>query len=115
MRRIYLQNRNRLTDIENKFMVAKGDSGEELGVWDQQTHITIHKTDKQQGFTVQHREIYSLVITYNGKVLKKSMYVYTFIYLNHFAVHLKLTYYCNYTSIKILRKHRREANGFGRR
>ena len=36
----YLQNRNRLTDIENKLTVTKGDSGEEwrgrekLGVWD---------------------------------------------------------------------------------
>ena len=32
----YLQNRNRLTDIENKFMVTKGDGGGErdkLGVW----------------------------------------------------------------------------------
>ena len=99
-------------------MVAKGDSGEELGVWDQQTHIAIHKTDKQQGFTVQHREIYSLVITYKGKVSEKEyvcIYIQVLIYLNHFAVHLKLTYYCNYTSIKILRKHRREENGFGRR
>ena len=99
-------------------MVAKGDSGEELGVWDQQTYIAIHKTDKQQGFTVQHREIYSLVITYKGKVSEKEyvcIYIHVLIYLNHFAVHLKLTYYCNYTSIKILRKHRREENGFGRR
>ena len=45
----YLQNRNRLTDIENKFIITKGDGREELGVWDQQTHIAIHKADKQQG------------------------------------------------------------------
>ena len=32
----YLQNKNRLTDIENKLMVAKRDSGgrDKLGVWD---------------------------------------------------------------------------------
>ena len=33
----YLQNRNRLTDIENKFMVIKGKRGgmmDKLGVWD---------------------------------------------------------------------------------
>ena len=33
----YLQNRNRLTDIENKLMVTKGESGagrDKLAVWD---------------------------------------------------------------------------------
>ena len=32
----YLQNRNRLTDIENKFMVTKGEvvGRDKLGVWD---------------------------------------------------------------------------------
>ena len=33
----YLQNRNRLTDIRNKLMVTRGDSGgvgDKLGVWD---------------------------------------------------------------------------------
>ena len=33
----YLQNRNRLTDIENKLTVTKGERGRErdkLGVWD---------------------------------------------------------------------------------
>ena len=34
----YLQNRNRHTDLENKLMVTKGDSGDggrdKLGVWD---------------------------------------------------------------------------------
>ena len=31
----YLQNRNRLTDIENKLMVTKGETGRyKLGVWD---------------------------------------------------------------------------------
>ena len=30
-----------------------------LGVWDQHIHTTIYKTDKQQGPTVQHRDLYS--------------------------------------------------------
>ena len=34
---MYLQNRNRLTDIENKFMVTKGETcgwRDKLGVWE---------------------------------------------------------------------------------
>ena len=34
---LYLRNRNRLTDIENRLVVAKGEVGRErigLGVWD---------------------------------------------------------------------------------
>ena len=33
---------------------------DKLGVWDQQIQITIYRTDKQQGPTVQHRELYSI-------------------------------------------------------
>ena len=47
----YLQHRNRLRDIENKFMVTKGDSqgpgGDKLGVWDKHIHTTIYKIGKQ--------------------------------------------------------------------
>ena len=32
---------------------------DKLGVWDQQIH-TVYKIDKQQGPTVQHRELYSI-------------------------------------------------------
>ena len=31
---------------------------DKLGVWDEQIHSTGHKTDKLQGPTVQHRELY---------------------------------------------------------
>ena len=53
----YLQNRNSFTDIENKFMVTKGESGkgggeDKLGVWDYQKHTTMCKRDKQHGLTV---------------------------------------------------------------
>ena len=39
---IYLQNRNRPTDIENKLMVTKGDSGAEEGEMHQEFGTNIH-------------------------------------------------------------------------
>ena len=39
---------------------GQGGGVDKLGVWDQQTHTTIYKIDKQQGPTVQHRELYSI-------------------------------------------------------
>ena len=57
----YLQNRNRLTDIEDKLVVTKGDTWqrgrEKSGAWDKHTHTTIYKIDNQQGPTVEHREL----------------------------------------------------------
>ena len=32
-----------------------------LGVWDWHMHTTIYKIDNQQGPTVQHRELYSIL------------------------------------------------------
>ena len=43
---IYLQNRNRLTDIENKFTIIKGER--------------VGRGGKQQGPTVKYRELYSI-------------------------------------------------------
>ena len=39
----YLQNRNRLTDVENKLRVTKGErvGRDKLGVWDEQIHTII--------------------------------------------------------------------------
>ena len=34
--------------------------GDKLGVWDQQIQTTIYKIDKQEGHTVEHRELYSI-------------------------------------------------------
>ena len=33
---------------------------DKLGVWDQQMQTVIYRMDKQQGPTVQHRELYSI-------------------------------------------------------
>ena len=45
----YLQNRNRVTDVENKLMVTKGGKQgwgrDKLGDWDWQIHTTIYKID----------------------------------------------------------------------
>ena len=34
--------------------------GDKLGVWNQEIQATIYKIDKQQGFTVEHRELYAI-------------------------------------------------------
>ena len=56
----YLQ--NRITDIENEFMVAQGVDGS-LGVWDKHIHtaMSIFKMDNQQGCTVQHKEVFFML------------------------------------------------------
>ena len=41
----YIQNRNRRTDIENEFMVTKGESREGTNY----IHMTMYKIDKPQG------------------------------------------------------------------
>ena len=70
----YLQNRNRLTGIENKLMVTKGERGgrDKLGVWDLQIHTIIYKIGKQQDLLYSSGNYTQyLVITYNGKISKK--------------------------------------------
>ena len=57
---MYMQNRNRLTDIENKLVVISWKSAGErsrLWIWNQKIQINMYKTDKQQGYIVQHKEL----------------------------------------------------------
>ena len=62
------------------------------------------KVDKQQGPTVQHRELYSISYdSRNGKQYGKEcvcMYIYIYIYvkLNHLAVQQQLTH-CKSTTL----------------
>ena len=51
-KRTYLQNRNRVTDVENKHGYQGERGGDKLGDWDWHTHTTIYKIDNQQGPTV---------------------------------------------------------------
>ena len=46
----FFQNRNKLTDLENKFMVATGEErgGGMVKVWNKYVHITIFKMNNQQ-------------------------------------------------------------------
>ena len=47
------------------------------GTWDQQTHTTIYITDNQQGPTVEHRELYSVLCDnhYEKRIWKRGIYV----------------------------------------
>ena len=50
---MYIQNRNRVTDIENKLVVTKGEKEvgrDKLHIRDKQIQTTIYKIDKQQGY-----------------------------------------------------------------
>ena len=49
-----MHNRNKFTGIENRLMVTKREreGAYKLGPQDQQIKTTLHKTDKQKGFTV---------------------------------------------------------------
>ena len=54
--------KNRLTDVENRFVVAKKEVGawrEELGFKGQHMQIIIYRMGTQDP-TVQHRELYSV-------------------------------------------------------
>ena len=63
-----LQNINTLIDFKNETMVAglEGRDGRRgsSGVWDAHVHTALFKKDNQQGPTVQHREICSML--YSG-------------------------------------------------
>ena len=58
----YLQNRNRLTDIERKHGYQRGKvvGRDKLGIWNWHIHTTIFKIDKQQGLTIYYRELCSI-------------------------------------------------------
>ena len=77
-----LQKRKKLTDIENEPMVAGGeDAGRDSqGVWDGHVYTAIFKMDNQQGPTVQHRELFSILCNnLNGKRFEKEqIYIYMY-------------------------------------
>ena len=66
---MYLQNRNRLSDTENKLMVAKWDGGrDKLGVWDEYIHTTIKEVnDKDLLLYCMGNYIHYLIVTHKGK------------------------------------------------
>ena len=59
---LYLQNRKRLTDIENELTVAgEMDGGKGQRVRDGNVHTAIFKMDNKHGPTLQHMELFSLL------------------------------------------------------
>ena len=76
----FLKNRNKPTGIENKLMVMRGERVREdkSGAWNQQIQTIIYKIDKQQGPTVQHRELYSIHYNSLDKTVKKNSRIYMY-------------------------------------
>ena len=75
-----------------ELMVMEGRVGERdrPGVWDGYVHTAKFKIENQQGPTVSHRELSSILCNYLfGK--RKDVCVCIHIKLNHFAIYLKLT------------------------
>ena len=63
---MYMQNRNRLT-YRNQTCGCQREEGSGQGqirVQDYQIQTTIYKRDKEQGYTIYHRELYPL--SYNN-------------------------------------------------
>ena len=60
----FLQNRNRLTDRENTLQLPKGKTKGEAHIRSLRLmyHMIICKVDNQQGPTVQHRKLYSILV-----------------------------------------------------
>ena len=91
-----LKNRNRPTDIENKFMATKGEvRGQEINQEFGINIYTILYTKYVHKNLLYSRGpiLYLIQKPIMEKNLKK-MYMYIYIYLNHFATHLKLTQHC---------------------
>ena len=57
------------------------------------THTTIYKTDNKDLLYNTVTCIQDSVIIYMGKESKKE-WIYVYVQLNHFAIHLKITQYC---------------------
>ena len=75
-------NTETLTDTENKFMLIKGErewTMAKLTVWDQQIQTTVYKADRQQGSTIQFRELYS--VSQNKTIIEKNIHTYIYIYI----------------------------------
>ena len=59
---------------------GQGWGKDEVGFGDQQLKTVIYRMDKQQGLTVQHRELYSYcMVNHNGKDRKKNVHIYTYV------------------------------------
>ena len=69
-------------------------------------HTTVYRMDNQQGPTVEHREVYSILCNdlHGKRILKKKKRIHIYVELIHFAVHLKLTQHCKSTILQLKKK-----------
>ena len=59
-----LQNKNRLTDIENRFVVAKAEKRwgrKEIGAWDQQMQAIIYKRGNKESSSTAQGSIFNIL------------------------------------------------------
>ena len=57
---LFTKQKQTLRHRKQSYSYQRGRGRDKLGVWDLQIQTTIYKIDKQQGPTVQHRELYSV-------------------------------------------------------
>ena len=84
-----------LTDYEKELMVARWkDGGKGQLVWDGHIQIDIFEMDNQQGHTVHHRELCSMLSGSLDGTDISGKWIYVYVWLSHFTVHLQLSKYC---------------------
>ena len=65
-----------------------------LGVWDGHVHTAVFKTDNQQRPPAEHRELFSVSCGSLGGRGIGEEWIHVYVWLNSFAVHLKLPQHC---------------------
>ena len=94
-----VQNRRRLTDLENELTVAGGQGPrmgrrDSWGVWDGHIHTAILKIGNQQGPTVQHLELCSMLCGSLDGGEFRGEWIHAYVWLSPSAVHLRLSQHC---------------------
>ena len=64
------------------------------GVWDQHAHTAIFKINNQQGTTIYHMELCSVLCGSQDGREFGGEWIHVYIQLSPLAVHLKLSQYC---------------------
>ena len=89
-----LQNRMRLTDLENELTVAKGKG---QGLWEGHVHTAIFKMANQQGPSTYYIKFCSMLCaSLDGRGVwgRMDTCIYVYVWLSPFTVRLKLPQYC---------------------
>ena len=65
-----------------------------LGVWNGHVHTAVFKTDNQQRPPAEHRDLFSVSCGSLGGRGIGEEWIHVYVWLNSFAVHLKLSQHC---------------------